>query len=204
MVLGFVGVVLGLYGTKKIIDGATYDLRSANMTYNQYLDPEQLCKHLGYKKHKNKYPMQALNGCLDYLNQHNLLTDDNKIIFTERFNEMLNKQQQEYKQACTSEYEYMCKKWEEANNKGLSLDTSEITIHHWVAIGKEEHEKRIDKIWNETIWSEIAVSKPFLVKSKKAKDTYIEKWQVKYPMFHKHIIKNIYNACCKQVGYNDY
>ena len=96
--MGFLAMALGMYGTKKLIEGTSYDMREATMTYDNMLNPQKLCKHLGFRKHNGRYSPKTLNKCLEYLDEHNVLTETNKETFTKNFNCMLKEQQKNYEQ----------------------------------------------------------------------------------------------------------
>ena len=39
--MGFLAMALGIYGTKKLVEGASYDMREATMTYDDMLNPQK-------------------------------------------------------------------------------------------------------------------------------------------------------------------
>ena len=108
--MAFIGMALGLYGTKKLVEGVSYDMREATMTYDDMLNPQKLCKHLGFRKHNGRYSPKTLNKCLEYLDEHNILTETNKETFTKKFNYMLKEQQKNYEQEEINNYNYICNK----------------------------------------------------------------------------------------------
>ena len=194
--MGFLAMALGMYGTKKLVEGASYDMREATMTYDDMLNPQKLCKHLGFRKHNGRYSPKTLNKCLEYLDEHNILTETNKETFTKNFNCMLKEQQKNYEQQEIDSYNYLCNRWYKIKNK--PKNTEYLTFKD-ICVHKPEYDNKIHRLLTETIWKEIAVSSPNITKDKKLNDTYSATWEVRIPLGYKHEAKNIYKSCCKYI-----
>lgn len=194
--MGFLAMALGIYGTKKLAEGVSYDLREAKMTYNNMLNPQQLCKHLGFRTHNGRYSPRTLDKCLEYLDEHNMLTDTNKETFTKRFNRMLKEQQTNYEQQEIDSYNYRCNKWHKIKNNKKHI---EYLTFKDICVNKQEYNNKIHRLLTETIWKDIAMSPPNITKDKKLNDTYSATWKVYIPFGYKHEVKNIYKSCCKYI-----
>ena len=81
--MGFLAMALGMYGTKKLVEGASYDMREATMTYDDMLNPQKLCKHLGFRKYNGRYSPKTLNKCIEYLDEHNILIQKGEKYYAE-------------------------------------------------------------------------------------------------------------------------
>ena len=160
------------------------------------LNPQKLCKHLGFRKHNGRYSPKTLNKCLEYLDEHNILTETNKETFTKNFNCMLKEQQKNYEQQEIDSYNYLCNRWYKTKNK--PKNTEYLTFKD-ICVHKPEYDNKIHRLLTETIWKEIAVSPPNITKDKKLNDTYSATWEVNIPLGYKHEAKNIYKSCCKYI-----
>ncbi|WP_296808702.1 hypothetical protein [uncultured Methanobrevibacter sp.] len=116
----------------------------------------------------------------------------------------LDKRQKIFNNQYNSYRERYYENLERCNNPNTEdkLMTFVFRKEYWIGSSTGyEHQERINKLYFETFFGDIATQPAKLIYDSEKK-SYIEIWQVSF--WSKYQIDNYYSACCKKVGFSDY
>lgn len=195
-------------------DNAEYGIATSSLGYTEQkiLDIAARC---GVRP--NKYGVLPENGwehCLKYVSEY--VNDPKDISNFERdwkntVGEQLKRKAEKLKDDSSAYYERAYRLWHhegycdkaDPNNKII------IKIKHWRGMPKEEHLKRMNNLYENTLLKDKSVKPPILRNDPRAKDGHIEVWVLKgYPWdkptswLSQNSCRTLYEGCCKHLGYD--
>lgn len=159
----------------------------------------------------DKIPVLPENGyqeCLKFIREQPLTTKSDEERFIAYYNKIrqqdLDKRQgifdEEYIKYRQSYYSNLTR----CNNPNTDdrLITFVFRKEYWIgSITGYEHQQRINKLYFETFFGDIA-TQPAKLLYNREKNSYTEIWHVSF--WSKYQIDKYYSACCKKVGFSDY
>ena len=153
-------------------------------------------------------PEYGYQNCLKFIREQPLTTKADEDRFISHYNKMrqqdLDKRQKIFN---NQYYNYRARYYrnlERCNNPNTEDKLLIFTFkrEYWIgSISGYNHQQRINKVYFETFFGDIATQPAKLVFNPE-KRSYIEIWQVSF--WNKNEIRDYYSACCKKVGYSDY
>ena len=200
MVLGaFLGITLGLYGAYQLAK-EPFQIAKEEKIKNQRsnIDVDTICSYMGIKKHNGVYPKYAFDNIERVLRRNFYFRDDEIETMKKKFTYMRNTQLQTQQNNINDKYDELLQEYKSKENNLYRKEYFEVT--HWHTIPKEEHEKRINAIYNDKLWHQLCIEPPRLIKNDR-KSGYIEIWYIKKPYgtFDKN---KYYDTVCKKLGFD--
>lgn len=145
-------------------------------------------------------PEMGWNECLDYIREQPLTTGEDEKRFIAHYNKMRQKDLKNRQKIFDEKYERYEKKFY-GEDKDKKFSTFTFRKEYWGPGLSDNHQERINKIYNETFFKDIA-SQPAKLIYNHDKNSYIEIWHVTF--WSKVFIDTYYSVCCKKVGFSDY
>ena len=159
----------------------------------------------------DKIPVLPENGyqdCIKFIREQPLTTKADEERFIAHYNKIrqqdLDKRQGIFDEEYISYKQSYYSNLERCNNPNTEdkLMTFTFRREYWIGnISGYEHQQRINKLYFETFFGDIATQPAKLVYNKE-KNSFIEIWHVSF--WSKYQIDKYYSACCKKVGFSDY
>ena len=154
-------------------------------------------------------PKYGYQDCLKFIQEQPLTTKTDENRFIAHYNEMrqrdLDKRQKIFSEEYVKYRQSYYSNLERCNNPNTEDKLMTFTFKReycWFGcISGYEHQQRINRLYFETFFGDIATQPAKLVYNPE-KNSYIEIWHVSF--WNKYEIRDYYSACCKRVGYSDY
>ena len=154
-------------------------------------------------------PKYGYKDCLKFIREQPLTTKTDENRFIAHYNKMrqqdLDKRQKIFNNRYNNYRARYYENLERSNNPNTEDKLMTFTFRReycWFgSISGYEHQQRINKLYFQTFFGDIATQPAKLVYNEE-KNSYIEIWQVSF--WNKNEIREYYSACCKKVGYSDY
>ena len=191
-------------------------LEQDNSRINVIHEFENIIQMCDIKRKDGVLPKDGWKRCDDFiLCNFTNNTEEDLYIFNKHYNEVRTRELNNKKADINNEYKITA---EIINNYNKYLtDTSRWEVRHWWGLTRQEHEKRIEKLYNNTVWKELVTSKAKLIPDPINTAFYMEIWNIKhipknnaskyakrndFAIFESLTFKgiqNIYSLCCKEI-----
>ena len=201
MVFGaFTGIILGMYGAYQLAKEPFQIAKEETIKEKRgNVDIDVVCKYMGVKKIDDIYPSHAFDD-IERVLRRNFYFKDNEIEqMRKKFDRKRKEQINIRKKKVNDEYNKLMKEYQEKKDDPYKDEYYE--VRHWHHITKEQHQERINQIYNDELWHQICIEPPRLMKNDKLRG-HIEVWHIKKPygIFNK---DKYYNTVCEKLKYDN-
>lgn len=196
MLLSLIGIGLGMYGASQILKEPVRQVREKHIKDNRAnTNIDILCDYVGIKKRDGVYPLDKFDDLAQIMRTHYYFKDNEIEIIKRKYEQSIQKQKVEQKNHINERYKEL---YQDYLNSSWENYYDYYTIKHWHTITKEEHERRLKDIYDNTFWGKISIEPPYLIKNPDMMG-YIEVWHIrknKYKSMDKY-----YDIAIKKLGY---
>lgn len=196
VLLSLVGIGLGLYGAKKVMEEPLQWQRESYIKNERSnADINQICDYMSIKKHDGVYSIDDFEHIAKILRTQFYFKENEIEQVRKNFMEQVGNQLVTKTDNINKRYDKLHRYYV---NTGYGVKEDYYEVRHWHHLSRQKHEERIFNIYHNTYWNKVAIEPPYLIEDSNT-NGYIEVWHItKAPLMN---MDKHYDIALKKLGY---